>query len=1703
MCGPHIVGRSAAQACFYSAVLVSVCSLGPPPAPSRGLHRYYDSDDVISDYSQELKEYGGGAAGAFEPDHQHRSYRSSGERSPSLHGCRNGRYGSPGTTHDEVFLDSKGGPEWDSGSRSGGGYRSSDDRTSTRSGGPHGHSPSESRVGSGASRSARTSQSISPVRRRHGKEHSGRVMSPPASSRDHDRRHDDRAASRRSSLESPDRERYPSSRASDVGRTWSHGGGGGDCVKSSRTVANDLDGDTASSNVLDRDRLSSRTSDRSSSLHRAVACDVNRRHGGDKDAPRSTVLRSVVNTTPSWRYDSEHKHPTSRSGGGSDHTSSSEPFVVDSNHIGMALQKLRSETIEIASDATTASPQSKSPRAGSDVEEESTPQLDRPPSKGGSDDMLHLEKEKSHLLNMLKELEDYSSGGSEMEGLDEESRAALRRLHRQRDELADTDCVIINDEANHGLDGTEQLPAAAAGHARDQDLPKSTGEPKTGAGRSDSRRSSETCRRWSANSSDAAAAAKKARRASLENHVGPVIASSLDAEENIIDLIGSSPPAEIPAEFTTRRQRTCSDITSAAVGGRLVKPRRSYRPRDSAGDSAESGPEDGHSSAAAKSTASRQPNDHASTAVQPEVPPASSGSATTPVVHRTHSLDDVSATSRRSSATGGPSRKSSGSDHQPCIIPDSPVTTRGPDTRLPTEPRTLSLTTTAGGRTIMDLPLPRFGFERNRMRNLSSSSSTATSVEQTTCSASTSARVESAAIPATTVTVKTDIAPFSPGLLSPAMSPLASRIDTTSTTPTVSTVTSGSVSAQTAAGKDKTTENEIQSSLTVSAADAVTSEDAVQKETPSVEPAAIKTDASSEEVDIPVASDEVTLEDSDSAGTKMEPKLESESEKPSADGGKEAAAIVTTALSVSGTTTAKEETTSMSLSADSDVSDLLSPGSPPDNLSLEARIQALDEKLNQIQKTTPRHLPSSDSGGLPSSTFDYSRFIRRRKPPITPTTAGVECSAASEPSDYVKSLLSRTSIFDQDSRRLEQLQSKVDPTVSASVAESGTSSSLVSRMRYAGRLPPHELSLQLPLSTSSLHVSPYPSSLASGYRSSDLSMPLSSPGGSYCGRAGSSLMTPPPSTWGTSAVTAGWTPSWTGQSSVSMQLSAPPMALSTPDSAVLRSSGYLPYGTPQTPSAVSSSSAPTDPRRAPRSSAEIFPSPLSIRRQDSCHSSSDTSSEAWALNSAVRREPEVSTVPGKPKEMVSPPVSILKKTSTSSLPKDDLACISTKSGDTSIPSGADTSSAGVKRTADTAFGKEPSLSTPNKIVARTPKSVSQPSTVYEAESHATKSAESDQQKTQTNVHKRSEPIKKPLQLKPSVTKVEDKKTDHGMSGTMTSGRKTAEDASKTGSSVKTQNKPHSTASTSLSTSSASAASKSHTPKDQKPASNTDSSRHTAGPKESSGHDNDLSDKHGSSHTSSSSGKLKTSHSASRELTTKDRSADDRDRLTTSDEKESTGKEKTTLHGSSKHHQSEHRQSDKTSRDGKPEDSGKTSSKISSLSSASKTAPKTVARDSTKPDRFDKNLHSKPKSDTSNSVKKEGLESGKKDAAGPPKTSSSNKSERDHKSEKDELNRVKTSPSNLHSKPTKKPGGDSFPTIKPSSSSSKPASSSSSKTKHTEKSSGDRKSEAKKAERSQPDKSKKQETSTSDKNKSAKKKSEKRPEEKREVCLCNR
>lgn len=119
--------------------------------------------------------------------------------------------------------------------------------------------------------------------------------------------------------------------------------------------------------------------------------------------------------------------------------------------------------------------------------------------------------------------------------------------------------------------------------------------------------------------------------------------------------------------------------------------------------------------------------------------------------------------------------------------------------------------------------------------------------------------------------------------------------------------------------------------------------------------------------------------------------------------------------------------------SDSDLSDLDNSGMQ----SLDEQIRALDEKIEQASsvnvRRTPTDSPSTPSTPTATPTAYRERFkVRKRgdsSGALSINVGGATPSSDSkgEPSDYVKSLLSRSSIFDQDSKRLEQIDEKYQP----------------------------------------------------------------------------------------------------------------------------------------------------------------------------------------------------------------------------------------------------------------------------------------------------------------------------------------------------------------------------------------------------------------------------------------------------------------------------------------------------------------------------------------------------------------------------------------------------------------------------------------------------------------------------------------------------
>ena len=102
-------------------------------------------------------------------------------------------------------------------------------------------------------------------------------------------------------------------------------------------------------------------------------------------------------------------------------------------------------------------------------------------------------------------------------------------------------------------------------------------------------------------------------------------------------------------------------------------------------------------------------------------------------------------------------------------------------------------------------------------------------------------------------------------------------------------------------------------------------------------------------------------------------------------------------------------------SSDSEVETAVSPTA----LSLEERIRALDEKLNIAAKMPP--VTAS------SAILDYREKYKVRKRVDSTASPSSSGTAPPQQSDIVKRVLSRSSIFDQDSRRLEQIDEKYEP----------------------------------------------------------------------------------------------------------------------------------------------------------------------------------------------------------------------------------------------------------------------------------------------------------------------------------------------------------------------------------------------------------------------------------------------------------------------------------------------------------------------------------------------------------------------------------------------------------------------------------------------------------------------------------------------------
>ncbi|KAI0215300.1 hypothetical protein LSAT2_032681 [Lamellibrachia satsuma] len=107
-------------------------------------------------------------------------------------------------------------------------------------------------------------------------------------------------------------------------------------------------------------------------------------------------------------------------------------------------------------------------------------------------------------------------------------------------------------------------------------------------------------------------------------------------------------------------------------------------------------------------------------------------------------------------------------------------------------------------------------------------------------------------------------------------------------------------------------------------------------------------------------------------------------------------------------------------SSDTDLSELGSPNQP----SLEEQIRALDEKLS-LTAAAVHAVKMPDTSALSLSDYRERFRVKRRTDAPLPTTT-VPLPPKPEPSDIAKSLLARNSIFDQDSKRLKQINEKYE-----------------------------------------------------------------------------------------------------------------------------------------------------------------------------------------------------------------------------------------------------------------------------------------------------------------------------------------------------------------------------------------------------------------------------------------------------------------------------------------------------------------------------------------------------------------------------------------------------------------------------------------------------------------------------------------------------
>ena len=356
---------------------------------------------------------------------------------------------------------------------------------------------------------------------------------------------------------------------------------------------------------------------------------------------------------------------------------------------------------EISSGSTT--PGSKSPAINSDHES-----LSERESRA-SDEVLDLEKQKQHLLKLLQAMED---DGQEVDGSDLEIIDDDRRKQTSKDLKA----AKISDALRNSTLSNLISIDTTQGYRKQMEALKNTDSPVVSS------------------------AAEKSHVARLPSslHKHP-----LDLDEDVYEITSS--PHETDNRPSTARQK------SGTASCDRSKTTRKYRNKSNE-NLVELSSEDEDDRKLVYSPASHVSSDNLSL-------PDTSNSfnrmtlANDKPLHRlgAASLDLLSDEETFSESATCRIRRKSGTDcHHPCIIPNTPVITKGADCSTgPQEPRSCSEHRT---RDVMSLPLPRFAYD---LPMICRKSATSSPIVVKTSTPADSVRIEN----------KMDEPPVSPGLI--------------------------------------------------------------------------------------------------------------------------------------------------------------------------------------------------------------------------------------------------------------------------------------------------------------------------------------------------------------------------------------------------------------------------------------------------------------------------------------------------------------------------------------------------------------------------------------------------------------------------------------------------------------------------------------------------------------------------------------------------------------------------------------------------------------------------------------------------------------------------------------------------------------------------------------------------------------------------